>query len=142
LFGLAAAVALAGAIWLVAEFVFGVPLHAPAGNGYPEPVRIDLLTVAIAAAVLSLVGWGLLASLERLTSRAKGIWLVLALLGLAGSLFMPLSGTGVSTTNRVLLVTMHLAVAAVLIPVLYRTSRSRAENREQSAGAVARRHAA
>jgi hypothetical protein len=35
---------------------------------------------------------------------------------------MPLGSTGISVANRAVLVVMHVAVAAVLIPVLYRTA--------------------
>ncbi|MFI5266713.1 MAG: DUF6069 family protein [Chloroflexota bacterium] len=117
-----AAVLAAEALWLVSEVVFGVHLQAPAGNGYPQPVAIAAGTVAIASGVLSLLGWGLLAGLERFTSRARGIWLGIALLALIGSLFMPLSGAGVTAANRAVLVLMHVVVAAIVIPALYRTS--------------------
>jgi hypothetical protein len=45
---------------------------------------IGPLYVAVASAVLSLLGWGFLAGLERFTPRAGVIWLVTALLALAG----------------------------------------------------------
>jgi Family of unknown function (DUF6069) len=117
-----AAVGAAEGLWVLAEFVSGMRLQAPAGNGYPQPVDIDPGTVAIASAVLSLLGWGLLSGLERFTSRARDVWLGVALLALFASLFMPLSGTGVAAGDRAVLVLMHLSVAAIVTPVLYRTS--------------------
>jgi hypothetical protein len=87
--------------------------------------------------VLSLVGWAVLATLERLTPHARRIWLVLALVALAASLAMPLSGTGVGAAHRALLVLMHLAVAAVLIPVLHRTSLARLSHPAQGPSALA-----
>ncbi len=46
---------------------------------------------------------------------------VVALIGLALSLSMPLSGTGASAGDRIALILMHLTVGAVLIPGLART---------------------
>ena len=125
LLGVAAAVLAAEAVWVLAVLVLGIRLQAPAGTGYPEPVDIGPLNVALASVVLSLVGWAVLATLERLTPHARRIWLVLALLALAASLAMPLSGTGVGAANRAVLVLMHVVVAGILVPVLYRTSSGR-----------------
>src|SRR5262249_50933280 len=104
----------------VAELVLGVPLRAPEGFGASGD--IDALNVATVSALASVIAWGSLAVLERLTPRAGRVWLVGALLLLVLSLATPLSGTGVTTANRIVLLSMHLAVAAVLIPTLYRTS--------------------
>jgi hypothetical protein len=142
LLGVAAAVLAAESVWLLAEFAFGINLQAPAGTGYPEPVDVGPLTVALASVVLSLVGWAILAVLERLTSGARRIWLALALVGLAASLGMPLSGIGIGLASRAALVLMHLAVAAVVIPVFYRTSQRRAPGVPRSRSAVAHRKAA
>lgn len=122
LLGVAGTVLLTEGLWLLATAVAGIHLQAPAANGNPQQFDIGPLLVAVASIVASLVGWGLIAVLERLTTHARGAWLILALVALAGSLVMPLSGTGVSVANRAVLVLMHLAVAAVLLPVLYRTS--------------------
>lgn len=125
--GVAAAVLGAEATWAIARFVLGIRLQAPAGNGYPEPMDIGPLNVAVAVVVLSLVGWASLAGLERLTAHAHRVWLVIALVGLAASLSIPLRGAGVSASDRAVLVLMHVVVALVVIPVLYRTSLRRAE---------------
>jgi hypothetical protein len=142
LLGVAAAVLVAEVVWVLAELALGIRLQAPAGTGYPEPVDIGPLNVAVASAVLSLVGWAVLAALERLTPHARRIWLVVALVGLAASLSTPLSGTGVSPTNRGVLVLMHVAVAAVLIPVLYRTSPRRLAHLSQVPSTVTQGEAA
>ena len=136
LLGIAAAVLLAEAVWLLAELVFGIRLQAPAGTAYPEPVDIGPLNVGLASALPSLLGWALLAGLERLTPRAHRIWLVAALVGLAASLATPLAGTGVGTANRMVLVLMHLAVPAVVISALYRTSPGRRARAAQFASAM------
>ncbi len=138
LLGVAAAVLLAEAVWVLAEFVLGIRLQAPAGTGSPEPVDIGPLNVAVASVVLSLVGWAGLAALERLTPHAHRVWLVVALVALAASLAMPLSGSGVSTADRAVLVLMHVAVAAVLIPILYRTSPGRLTDPSRQPARMAR----
>lgn len=125
LLAVAAAALVAEALWLGAALVFGVHLQAPAGTIAADPMTLGLLPVALASLALSLLGWIVLAGLERLTPRARGIWLVLGLLGLAASLSGPLSGTGVTTANRVVLALMHLAVGAIVLTVLYRTSPGR-----------------
>ena len=142
LLGVAAAVLVAEAVWVLAELVLGIRLQAPAGTASPEPVDIGPLNVALASALLSLVGWAVLAGLERLTRRARRVWLVVALVGLTASLLTPLSGSGVSSANRMLLVLMHLAVAAVVISVLYRTSSGRLAHPSQVPPPVAHAEAA
>ena len=86
--------------------------------------RVGSVAVVITALVAGLAGWGLLAILERLTSHARTIWTVLALVVLAVSLFGPLNG--VDTTTKTALVGLHTVVGVVLIVGLPRTrSRSR-----------------
>lgn len=112
------AVLAALAIWTVAEVVFHVHLRAPEGFGGD----IGAQSVILSSALLSLAGWGLLALLERLTARARSVWLTIAVVTLFLSLVTPLLGTGITPANRAVLVLMHLAVGAVHIPGLYRTS--------------------
>lgn len=64
LLGVAAAVLVAEAVWVLAELVLGIRLRAPAGTGYPEPVDLGPLNVGFASVVLSLIGWAVLAALE------------------------------------------------------------------------------
>jgi ABC-type uncharacterized transport system permease subunit len=114
-----AAVLAVVAVWVVATRLFGVELRAPSENGSPGP-SIGVGTAALEAAVAALAGWGLLALLERLTARARPIWVVVAIVALLLSLTGPLGGSGVSAANRAVLVLMHFTVAAVLIPGLLR----------------------
>jgi Family of unknown function (DUF6069) len=118
-------VVVAEVLWAVAELGFGLHLQAPASNDYP-PMDLCPVFVGVTAAVLSLVGWVVLAVLERLTSHARVVWLLLAPFALLASLAMPLGGTGVSDANRAVLVLMHIGVAAALIPAFYRTLPRRA----------------
>ena len=142
LLGVVAAVVVAEAVWVLAGLGLGIHLQAPAGTAAPEPVDIGPLNVALASTLLSLAGWAVLAGLERLTPRARRIWLVVALVALAASLSTPLSGTGVSTANRLVLVLMHLTVAAIVISVLYRTSPGRRAHPSAVRSAVAHGEAA
>jgi hypothetical protein len=122
-----AAASTALAIWVLAELGFGIQLRAPEGFGASG--NIDALSVVMVSSFLSLAGWGLLALLERLTARARTLWVVIAVVALVLSLGTPLSGTGVSVANRVVLVLMHLVVGGVLISSLYRTTPSPAQQK-------------
>ncbi len=112
------------AIWGIVEGAFGTDLRAPA-TASGEPSDIGALAVLTASALASLVGWGLLALLERFSGRAHSVWAVVAALVLVLSLGGPLGGTGITAASRIPLVLMHVAVAAVLIPLLYRTASPR-----------------
>jgi hypothetical protein len=113
----AGAVLAAVVVYLVTTLVAGQELSSPAMNDQ-QPADVTIGAVIVASALVSLLGWGLLALLEKFTAKARTIWTVVALVVLALSLGGPLSGTDVSTGNRVGLVLLHLAVAAVLIPLL------------------------
>lgn len=124
----AAAMAFALAIWVIAELALGIDLRAPVFDGSPQTLPIRVQDVLLVSALLSFVGWGFIAVLERLTARARQAWLVIALVALVLSLGTPLAGTGVSLANRVVLMLMHLAVGSILIPALYRSSPRRDED--------------
>ena len=104
------------AVWAVAVPILGIQLLVRFGNAAPQGVVLP--AVVGSTVVAGLLGWGLLALLERRTSRARDIWTAIALLVLLVSMSLPLAGTTVSTT--VTLALMHVAAAAVIIPVLRR----------------------
>jgi hypothetical protein len=118
----AAAVVSALAIWVIAELAFGIDLRAPSFDGSLETLPIRAQDVLLVSALLSFAAWGSMAVLERLTTRARQVWLVIAVAALLLSLGTPLAGAGVSLTNRVVLMLMHLAVGSVLVAAMYRTS--------------------
>ncbi len=111
-------------VWFVAEVVFGLDLRRPAAGVGAPAQDITAIHVVFAAAVGSLAAWALLAVLERMTSRPRRAWTVIAAFTLLVSLGGPLSGSGITTSNRLVLVLMHLIVASVVIAALARTARA------------------
>jgi hypothetical protein len=115
----AGAVLAAVVVWAVGDPLLGNDLVVK----QPEQEAIDLGAGAVVVVTLvsSLLGWALLAALERLTSRAGGIWTVAAVLVLAVS-FVPIIGVEASGGSKAVLVLLHLVVGAVIIPVFARTT--------------------
>ena len=118
---LAVVLAAAGAtvIWVIAVLLFHHELWVTDPSGRP-PLRISLPLVIVFALLAGLIGWGALALLERLTRRARTIWTVLAVIAFLLS-FAPLTGPGTPMSTRLILASMHVGVAAILIPALRRT---------------------
>jgi hypothetical protein len=106
-------------VYALARLAIG-DIHQP-GFGSSQPKTLSAGFVAIIVAMAALLGWAAIAALERLSTRAVTIWTIATPVVLLTSLSMPLSGHGVSAGNRAALMLMHLAVAAVIIP-LYRAS--------------------
>jgi hypothetical protein len=123
----AAAMASALAIWVIAELALGIDLRAPTFDGSAETLPIRVQDVLLVSALLSFAGWGFIAVLERVTARARRVWLVIAVAALVLSLGTPLAGAGVTLANRLVLMLMHLAVGSMVIPALYRSSPRREE---------------
>ncbi len=103
------------AVWVVAVPLLGVHVLVRFGSGASETVGVDY--VIGATLIASLAGWGLLAMLERRTSRARSIWTIVAIVVLLVSLSLPLT-FATTTASKIVLALMHVAAAAVLIPVL------------------------
>jgi hypothetical protein len=115
------AVAAALAVWVVAAPIAGRQLTVRQG-GVTDTV--GLRAVIVTALTAGLVGWALLAVLERFGRRPRPTWTVIAVVVLALSLAGPLA-EGVDAATKLVLAGMHLAVGAVLIPTLPRTARRR-----------------
>jgi hypothetical protein len=111
------------AVWLVTDPLLGIDLTTPTGPGSQELQHLTPALVVGTSLVVALAGWGLLALLERFTSRARTIWTAIAVLVALLSLIGPLSSIA-SAANGLALALMHLAVGAVLIPILAGTSPS------------------
>jgi hypothetical protein len=117
-----AAGSLAAALaWAVEVPLLGIHLNVRFGAGHIQTIGFGEVTGVAAAA--SLLGWLLLALLERRTPHARPIWTVLALAVLAASLALPLAA-GTTTSAVAGLIVMHLTVGAVVIPALARTTRT------------------
>ncbi|MGN9811681.1 DUF6069 family protein [Micromonospora sp. BQ11] len=113
--GVLAAVATCALIWVIGS-VAGVDWTVTS-PGRPA-MELGLAPVVVVSLGASLVGWAALVVLERFAGhRATIIWTALAAVVAVASLF-PLFGVDASTGAKLALGAMHLAVAAVLIPIL------------------------
>jgi hypothetical protein len=119
--GTAGAVGAAVTVWPLARFGAGVALRQPAFSATEHPTHLTIGFVIVVAAVASLAGWGVASLIGRTTRRPRATWVTIATASTLVSLSMPFSGHGITVTQRVALACMHLAVAAVLIPVLAAT---------------------
>ncbi len=102
LLAVAGATGAALALWTVVKLAFGLDLRGPAFGASTESSDVGPAQVVIVGLLASLAGWGLLAVLERFTSRVRHLWALVALVVLIGSLGGPLSGTGATTGASVL----------------------------------------
>ncbi|MET7804573.1 DUF6069 family protein [Micromonospora chersina] len=114
-----AATAATLAVWAVAVPVAGVDLAVRSGG---TEQSVTAAAVGVSTLLAGLAGWALLALLERVTARARAVWTGAAGLVLLLSLLGPLGG-GVGAAATLTLVALHLAAAAVLVPLLRRTAR-------------------
>lgn len=98
------------ALWVVLDPLFGLELAARSGGSIR---RVGPGDVALAAVVGGLAGWALLAALGRVSSKARGIWTVVASVVLCLSLLGTLAG--VTVPVAVALMALHLLVGVILI---------------------------
>jgi Family of unknown function (DUF6069) len=119
----AAGGALAAALaWIVEVPLLGIHLTVRFGTGHIQTIAVgQVIGVTVAA---SLLGWLLLALLERRTPHARPLWTTIALAALAASLALPLAAA--TTTSAVAgLIVLHLTVGAAVIPAMAHTARVR-----------------
>ena len=107
------------AVWVVAVPVGGVDLLVRSTGGPATAVGVG--AVVGVSLLAGLLGWALLAMLERRIARARTVWTGSALVVLLLSLAGPLTA-GTTAQAKAVLALMHLTIAAVLIPALRRTS--------------------
>ncbi len=119
-----AAVLAALVVWIVAVALLGVDLRVRTTPGGSSVQTIGPALVLAMSLLASLLGWGLLAGLERRTHRADSIWTITAGVVLLLSLAGPLTAA-ITTAAAATLMLLHLSVAAVLIPSLRRTASPR-----------------
>jgi len=115
--GGAAAAAIA---WAVEVPLLGIRLTVRFGAMAPQTVVAG--QVVGAALVAGLLGWLLLAALDRRAGHPRSAWTAVALLVLAVSLALPLAAA-TTTAAAVGLIVLHLVVGAVVIPGLACTAR-------------------
>jgi uncharacterized phage infection (PIP) family protein YhgE len=115
-----AAVLTALGVWSIAVPLLGVNLTVRTTPGSSTQTIGAGLVVAVSL-MASLLGWALLAVLERRIQQAGTVWTAAAVVVLALSLAGPLTAAA-TTSGEVSLVAIHLSVAAVLIPLLRRTA--------------------
>ncbi|NDU76518.1 hypothetical protein GWI34_28415 [Actinomadura sp. DSM 109109] len=125
----AGAVAAALAVWAVGEPLLGQDLVVRQEG--QEPRDLGAAAIGVFALVPSLLGWALLAVLERVTRLAARIWTAAALALLAVS-FLPVISVQAPGGSKAVLALTHLAVGAVLIPVFWRTATSRTTGTEHT----------
>lgn len=105
-------------VWLVAHLL-DIDLRVDQRNGQP-PTIVSLPLVIGSTLAMALLGWSALVVLERYVRRARTIWTVIAIAVLMLS-FVPILGVEATSSTKSVLSLMHLAVAAVLIPMLRRS---------------------
>lgn len=110
----------AALLWLAFDPLAGMDLEQPAFEAGEQPTALGIDAVLVAALVGGVLGWAALAALERLTLHPARSWTILAIGVLAVSLGGPLSGDGITTGNRLVLVLMHLVVGGILVAGLRR----------------------
>ncbi|HZJ05567.1 MAG TPA: DUF6069 family protein [Nocardioidaceae bacterium] len=86
-FSVASAALASLAVWTIAVPLLGIDLFVRPGGGSPQTVGAG--TVVAVSLIASLLGWALLALLERRTSRARAIWTGAAVAALLLSLGGP-----------------------------------------------------
>lgn len=130
----AAGGALAAALaWTIEVPLLGIHLNFRYGTSHIEIVAVSQIIGASLAA--SLLGWLLLAVLDRRTRHARTLWTSLALAGLAASVALPLAAATTSATTTSALVglaAMHLTVGAAVIPAMASTARARSDSAPES----------
>jgi hypothetical protein len=112
----------AGLAWIVEVPLLGIHLNFRFGTGHIQTIAAgQVIGVTVAA---SLLGWLLLALLERRTAHARLLWTTIALAAVAASLALPLA---VATTTSAVagLIVMHVTVGAAVIPAMAHTARAR-----------------
>jgi hypothetical protein len=108
--------------WIVEVPILGIHLTVRFGPGHIQTIAVgQVVGVTVAA---SLLGWLLLAVLQRRTTRARLRWVSIAVAALAASLALPLAAA-TTTAAAVGLIAMHLTVGGVVIPLMAHTARAR-----------------
>ncbi|MFI5908312.1 DUF6069 family protein [Dactylosporangium sp. NPDC051541] len=106
-------------VWVIADQAVG-DLNVKTGD---STQTVSIVAVVLTVVFAGLIGWGLLAILERATAKARTIWTVVAVVFLVLSLLGPVGAVG--TGAKVSLLLMHLVAGAVIIPLFARSTTPR-----------------
>ena len=121
--GGAAAAAIA---WSIEVPLLGIKLAVRFGGMHPQTIAAgQVVGIALAAGLL---GWLVLAGLERRATRPRATWTGTALFVLVVSLALPLAAA-TTTSAAVGLIVLHLCVGAAVIPAMAGTARPRPRSR-------------
>jgi hypothetical protein len=119
----AAGGALAAALaWTVEVPLLSIHLNYRFGTAHTQTIAAGQVIAVTAAAAL--LGWLLLALLERRSPHARRLWTTIAVAAVAASLALPLAAA-TTTSAAAGLIVMHLTVGAAVIPAMARTARTR-----------------
>jgi hypothetical protein len=118
----AAGVLAAALAWTVEVPLLGIHLNFRFGAGHIQTIAAGQVIGVTAAAAL--LGWLLLAVLDRRTPHARSLWTIIALVALVTSLALPLAAA-TTTAAAAGLIIMHLTVGAAVIPAMAHTARTR-----------------
>ncbi|MET9970751.1 DUF6069 family protein [Streptomyces sp. NPDC006356] len=111
-------------VWALGK-AFGADYEVVQGEG-KDPMEVNVGLVAVFALISALLGWGLLAALEKFVpAKAATIWAVVATVVLLASYGMVFSADTTGGTKTALAL-VHTAVGIVLIPLLWRGARRHA----------------
>lgn len=116
-----AAVIAAVLVWFVAVVLLDLDVRVAMGE---DEIAVGVGAVVATALAAGLLGWALLAVLLRTVRSAVTVWRTVAVIVLVLSLGGPLSSGGDPAVVLVL-VALHVAVGAVLVPLLPRTVQGR-----------------
>jgi hypothetical protein len=105
---------------LLADQLMKEGIAVDTGSGV-QPVGV--VGAIVATVVTGLAGWGLLTLLERFTKSPRIIWTVTAVVFLLFSLLGPLGA--ITAGAKMALISLHLLVGAIIIPVFARTAAPR-----------------
>ena len=110
------------AVFLLTSGVFGIDIAVPSRPGGDE-AELILPRVALVAVVGGLLALAASLAVERLAQGSRRTFVGVTMAGLALS-FIPSLATDGDPAAKASLIAMHVAVAAVAVPLLARTLRS------------------
>jgi hypothetical protein len=119
IFAIAVAEAVSVTMALIARVITDRSPRADIGGNVQA---ISVAQVAVTTVVIGLIAWAVRSGLDRISDHPERAWTILAVVTLAISLLGPL-GSGVDGASKAVLAAMHVATAAVFIPLMRPSAR-------------------